>query len=122
MSKPIALSDVVASLEFLEGREPSTGPELEARAFARLAPYRDGGVFVGGFSGASPWERHPADELVHVLSGAARLHLRQASGVETVELVAGTLVVVPARIWHRLEAPDGVTVLTVTPQPTDHEA
>jgi hypothetical protein len=30
------------------------------------------------------------------------------------------LTVVPQGCWHRFQAPHGVTVLTATPQPTDH--
>jgi hypothetical protein len=30
------------------------------------------------------------------------------------------LAVVPQGAWHRFHAPDGVTVLTATPQPTEH--
>ncbi len=35
-------------------------------------------------------------------------------------LKAGMLTVVPQGCWHRFHAPHGVTLLTVTPQPTDH--
>ena len=35
-------------------------------------------------------------------------------------LTAGMLIVVPQGCWHRFQAPDGVTVLSATPQPTDH--
>jgi mannose-6-phosphate isomerase-like protein (cupin superfamily) len=37
-------------------------------------------------------------------------------------MTAGMLIVVPQGHWHRFHAPDGVTVLTATPQPTDHTA
>ena len=30
------------------------------------------------------------------------------------------LIVVPRGCWHRFEAPNGVTPMTVTPLPTDH--
>lgn len=32
------------------------------------------------------------------------------------------VIVVPQGHWHRFDAPDGVTVLSATPQPTDHTA
>ena len=35
------------------------------------------------------------------------------------ELGAGEMIVVPANTWHRFET-DGVKLMTVTPQPTDH--
>ena len=49
--------------------------EAEAKAaFATLAPFRDGSIFAGSFSGDSPWERHrKGDKLVHILDGAATL-------------------------------------------------
>jgi hypothetical protein len=30
------------------------------------------------------------------------------------------ITIVPQGIWHRFDAPEGVTMMTVTPQPTDH--
>jgi len=30
------------------------------------------------------------------------------------------VVVVPQNAWHQFEAPDGVCVMTATPQPTEH--
>jgi quercetin dioxygenase-like cupin family protein len=92
-------------------------------AFATLAPFRDGGIFVGRFSGHTAWERHRlGDELVHVLDGAATLTIMTDDGPQSVRLAAGMLVVVPEGRWHRFDAPDGVTVLSATPQPTDHTA
>ena len=36
------------------------------------------------------------------------------------ELRAGMMVVVPQGLWHRFESPGGVTLMSVTPLPTDH--
>jgi mannose-6-phosphate isomerase-like protein (cupin superfamily) len=41
-------------------------------------------------------------------------------GPQSVPLSKGMLIVVPEGRWHRFEAPDGVTVLSATPQPTEH--
>jgi hypothetical protein len=30
------------------------------------------------------------------------------------------MVVVPQNVWHQFQAPDGVRVMTTTPQPTQH--
>jgi mannose-6-phosphate isomerase-like protein (cupin superfamily) len=30
------------------------------------------------------------------------------------------VIVVPQNTWHRFEAPDGVSLVTATPQPTEH--
>ena len=92
-------------------------------AFAVLAPFRDGSVFAGRFAGETAWERHGGgDELVQVLDGAATLTIMAADGPEVLALSAGMLIVVPQGHWHRFEAPDGVTVLSATPQPTEHSA
>ena len=44
----------------------------------------------------------------------------EESGPTSFEMTAGMIVVVPQGLWHRFNAPDGVTVMTATPQPTDH--
>ncbi len=94
-----------------------------AAAFAVLAPFRDGGIFAGSFSGETSWERHRAGvELVHVLDGAATLTIMTDGGPESFILTAGMLIVVPQGRWHRFYAPDRVTVVSATPQPTDHTA
>jgi quercetin dioxygenase-like cupin family protein len=78
-------------------------------------------MFVGKFAGTSAWERHPqGDEIVQILEGAATLHLMTEEGRQSVILKEGTMVIVPRNIWHQFEAPDGVSVMTTTPQPTEH--
>jgi mannose-6-phosphate isomerase-like protein (cupin superfamily) len=113
----------LAGLAPLRGRRPDTpGDEVRA-AFSTLAPFRDGSIFAGRFSGHTAWERHRnGDELVHVLEGAATLTIMNEEGPRSFPLSAGMLIVVPEGRWHRFEAPDGVTVLSATPQPTDHTA
>lgn len=97
-------------------------PETDARdAFAVLAPFRDGAIFAGSFSGQSPWERHVnGDELVQILAGAAKLTIMTDEGPRAFDLSAGMLIVVPQGRWHRFDVPGQVTVLTATPQPTEH--
>lgn len=103
---------------FLEGRTRHTDT---TGYFARLADYRDGGIFAAGFSGTSQWERHPnGDEIVQILKGSVSLTLRTAVGDEKLALKAGMIVIVPQGTWHRFTAPDGVTLMTTTPQPTEH--
>ena len=118
--------DMNAELEklvFLAGRTRETPVEEEDAAFARLGSYRDGEMFVGGFSGASPWERHRGgDEFVHILEGSATFTIMMESGPEALELKAGMLIVVPRDHWHRFDSEEGVTVMTITPEPTDHTA
>ena len=110
-----------AKLTMLKGRTPTTTEAERAGAFARLAPYRDGAIFTAKFAGTSAWERHPqGDEIVQVIDGATTLHLMTAQGRQSLALGAGMMAVVPRDTWHQFEAPDGVCVMTATPQPTEH--
>src|SRR5215475_10620264 len=105
----------------LDGRTPtSTAAERETSS-ARLAPYRDGAIFITKFSGTGAWERHPqGDEIVHILDGETVLRLRDDEGVRSMKLTAGMLAIVPQGMWHQFVAPNGVSLMTATPQPTEH--
>ena len=59
---------------------------------------------------------------MHVLDGAATLTILTDDGPQSLEVKAGMLVVVPCGHWHRFRVPERVTVLTATPQPTEHSA
>ncbi len=110
-----------AKLKMLEGRSPTSSDADREGASGRVAPYRDGAIFTAKFAGTSAWERHPhGDEIVQVVDGATTLHLITAEGRQSVALSAGMMVVVPQNAWHQFEAPDGVCVMTATPQPTEH--
>jgi quercetin dioxygenase-like cupin family protein len=117
----IDLKAEFARLTMLRGRTPTT-PEAERKgAFARLAPYRDGAIFTAKFAGTSAWERHPqGDEIVQIVDGATTLHLMTAEGRQSLALGPGMMAVVPQNTWHQFEAPEGVCVMTATPQPTEH--
>ncbi|MEM8766298.1 MAG: cupin domain-containing protein [Pseudomonadota bacterium] len=90
----------------------------DANSFALLSEFGSGGVFAASFSGHTPWERHPGDELVVVQEGAADLILLVDDEELRLTLAAGQLVVVPEGTWHRFET-EGVRVIGVTPQPTE---
>ncbi len=118
---PVDIEVAFASLSGLEDRTPtSSGPEHDA-AFARLAETENGAVFAAKFRGYSEWERHRhGDELVQVIDGHTAVFMLINGQENKLEMSAGTFVVVPRGTWHRFEAPDGVEVMTMTPQPTDH--
>jgi mannose-6-phosphate isomerase-like protein (cupin superfamily) len=121
MVKAVHIETELAQLPVLRGRTPDTPADEEDKAFATLADLGNGAVFAGSFEGESPWERHTkGDELVHILAGETQLTLLSDAGPQVLEMTAGMLTVVPQGCWHRFHAPGGVTVLTVTPQPTDH--
>lgn len=59
---------------------------------------------------------------MQIQDGTATLTIMTDEGPRSFALRAGMPIVVPQGHWHRFEAPDGVTVLSATPQPTDHTA
>ncbi len=120
MVKAADIEAALAGRPPLRDRTAETPEEEVAAAFATLASFGDGGVYAGSFSGDSAWERHTAgDELVQVIGGRAVLTVLAGDSIQTLELRAGMLAVVPQACWHRLHAPHGVTLLTVTPRPTE---
>ncbi len=117
----VDLKSEFAKLAMLKNRTPTSTDAERAGAFGRVAPYRDGAIFTAKFAGTSAWERHPhGDEIVYIVDGATTLHLITDAGRQSIHLTAGMLAIVPQNAWHQFEAPDGVCVMTATPQPTEH--
>jgi quercetin dioxygenase-like cupin family protein len=117
------LKATLAKMPMMQGRRPeSTEAERKATgAFVTLAPYRDGNIYSAKFAGRAAWERHPnGDELVQVVDGAASVDIIVDGRMETHQLTAGMTVVMPQGAWHRFHAPDGVSIVTATPRPTEH--
>ncbi|OUR75467.1 cupin [Alphaproteobacteria bacterium 46_93_T64] len=118
----ISVTETLKTLKCYEGRTPETKDGEMGDAFAMLASYRDGEIYIGHYTGYSEWERHTSgDEIVSVLEGETTLVLLTADGEEGHLLTQGGLIIVPQNIWHRFESPKGVKVFTVTPQPTEHQ-
>ena len=121
MIRIIDLGRDLTGLTRLEGRGPHTTEEEAQDSFLKLTEFRDGALFVASFSGSSGWERHlKGDEIVQVLEGSTRLDIIVDDERESHHLCAGMLLVVPQGCWHQFFSDDGVTVLTATPQPTEH--
>jgi mannose-6-phosphate isomerase-like protein (cupin superfamily) len=121
MATLIDLNTELAKLKMLRERTPQTTRAERQGSSAQLTPYRDGAIFTTKFAGEGAWERHRnGEEIVHILDGETMVHLMTDSGSETVELHAGMIAIVPQGAWHRFSSPGGVTLMTVTPQPTDH--
>lgn len=120
-SRVQSLEKEFEKLTFVGNRTPeSSGEDLDV-AFAELAAYRNGAIFIGHYAGDSKWERHPhGDEIVFVVEGETTLILLTDEGEVANRVQAGELMVVPENSWHRFETADGVKILTVTPQPTEH--
>lgn len=121
-ARAISITDALAQLPMLKGRRPDTAEADVGAAFAVLSAYDEtAGIFTGSFSGQSAWERHPmGDELVQVIDGSTELQILTGAGRERLELKAGMLTVVPKGQWHRFNSAEGVSLMTITPQPTDH--
>ena len=125
MTTILDLKGTLGKMPMMQKRRPeSTEAERKATgAFVTLAPYRDGNIYSAKFSGDAAWERHPnGDELVQIIDGSCTVHLMTEHGPESHEVSAGATIVVPQAAWHRFSSPGGVTLMTVTPQPTDHPA
>jgi mannose-6-phosphate isomerase-like protein (cupin superfamily) len=121
MIKAVDLHRDLKGLPLLKERYGHPTDEESLKSFARLADYRDGGIFATHFSGSSGWERHPnGDEVVQILEGATRFDIIIEEVLQALELSAGMLVVVPQGCWHRFGSETGVKVMTITPTPTQH--
>jgi quercetin dioxygenase-like cupin family protein len=108
-------------LTMFKGRTPTTTRSERQGSRSNPASYRDGVIAAFKFSGKSAWERHTqGEEIVQIVDGAATLHLMTDDGHESVDLKAGMMAIIPKNAWHHFVSSDGVAVMTVTPQPTDH--
>ena len=71
---------------------------------------------VAAIKGRPPWELHSeGDELLLILAGRSELTVLVDGGRATRTLLPGQLAVVPQGHWHSNDAPEGVTMLWVTP-------
>jgi quercetin dioxygenase-like cupin family protein len=113
----------VARRKLRSGHEESSrrgSPAFASTPFTKLAAFNQGGIFVGRFTGQTPWERHRhGDELVQVLAGEVDLTVMTAGRPTHVTLGPGGIFVVPRGRWHRQYARTDVTLLSATPTPTD---
>jgi quercetin dioxygenase-like cupin family protein len=116
----IDLDAELAKLTMFRGRTPRSTMADRKGSSARLASYRDGNLSITKFAGKGHWESHPAgDELIHVLDGTATLEMLGEDGPQSFALRAGMIAVNPQGAWHRFCSADGVTLLAVTPAPSE---
>ena len=122
MTTVIDLTAELAKLTTLRDRTPQTTSADRVGSSAQPVPYRDGAIFTTKFAGKGAWERHlKGDELVHILDGSTTLDIVAGDGPpQSFSLRAGMMAIVPQGAWHRFISPDGVTLMTATPLPTDH--
>jgi quercetin dioxygenase-like cupin family protein len=116
----IDLNVELAKLTMFRGRTPRSTMADRKGSSARLASYRDGTLSITKFAGKGHWESHLAgDELIHVLDGTATLEMLGEDGPQSFALRAGMIAVNPQGAWHRFFSADGVTLLAVTPSPSE---
>jgi mannose-6-phosphate isomerase-like protein (cupin superfamily) len=71
---------------------------------------------VSAFRGRPPWEFHGrGDELLFILAGETELTVFDGHQREVRALRPGQLAIVPRGRWHSNYAPNGVTMLSITP-------
>lgn len=120
-STVISLGKAFDKLTFVGDRTPTSTEKEIGQAFAELAPFGEGAIFIGHYAGNSEWERHSrGDEIVYVLEGETTLILLADGGESAHVMRAGDFLIVPRNTWHRFVTPQGVRIMTATPQPTDH--
>ena len=115
----VDLTAELAKLTMFRGRTPRSTAADRKDSSARLAAYRDGAMSLTKFAGKGHWESHPADELIHVLDGAATLEMVVDDRPQSFALHAGMIAVNPRGTWHRFSSADGVALLAVTPSPSE---
>lgn len=122
MTALIDLTTELAKLTMLRDRTPGLPRAAREESAARLTPYRDGGIFISKFAGKSDWERHPrGEEIVHIVDGSALLEIVTAdTAPQSYTVSARMMAIVPLGAWHRFSSEDGVTLMTATPQPSEH--
>ena len=115
----VDLNAELAKLKMFRGRTPRSTMDDRQGSAARLAAYRDGALTATKFAGKGHWEKHIADELIHVLGGEATLDISGENGPQSFALRAGTMTVIPQGAWHRFRSSAGVVLMTATPFPSE---
>ena len=117
----IDLNAELAKLTMFRGRTPRSTMADRQGSAARLAPYREGGLSITKFAGYGHWEAHPVgDELIYIVDGTATLEIVCDDGpAKSFALTAGMIAVNPQGAWHRFRSAEGVTLMAVTPMPSE---
>jgi quercetin dioxygenase-like cupin family protein len=111
----------LSKLTMLMGRRADSSHDDMDAHHRSLGSFNGAAMVVASFQGQSCWERHTmGEELFQIVDGQTELTVMNDDGPETVTMTKGQLFVVPPGVWHQFTAPEGVTVMAATPQPTDH--
>lgn len=107
------ISTALAGLPELKVTDATTRAEAMA-AVRILGTFNQCTVGAIRFSGLTPWERHPDDELLQVLDGAVEVTVLLDDGPHVTTLSPGAVFVVPKGRWHRQEPRPVVSLLFIT--------
>lgn len=119
MVEVVNIKELAGGIKPIVNRGPHTTEDEVFEAFRSLGQgdFKNADIYFGGFDGNAGWERHPAgDELVHIIAGSTEFDIIVDDEIETLQLSAGNVVIVPKSCWHRFRSSDGVTVMTATPK------
>jgi mannose-6-phosphate isomerase-like protein (cupin superfamily) len=111
----------VHDLQEVTAGTPDFTSDDRAASFWMPERFNQGMVWVGRFTGRSPWERHPdSDELLAVRAGEMEFTILGEDGEETRRVPAGSFAVVPRGLWHRVRSTEEVNTWGVTVGATEH--
>jgi mannose-6-phosphate isomerase-like protein (cupin superfamily) len=82
---------------------PDTTEEEAFAAMRMLGSFNQCLLGMARFSGQTPWEWHPDDELLCLVEGEVEVTLLPAEGgpATITVMAAGDILIVPRRTWHR---------------------
>jgi mannose-6-phosphate isomerase-like protein (cupin superfamily) len=116
---PHHLPSALGGLTALQVTATTTAAEANA-ALRELGRFNECLVGVIKFSGRTPWERHPGDELLYVVSGVVEVTVLLDDDRQVVALTEGMVMVIPRDRWHRQEPRPETSIMFLTPaQETD---
>lgn len=114
MMEPVNILAARGALVRLVISDQTTAADADA-ATRVFAGFNQCNLGLVSFSGLTPWERHPDDELLYVLEGEIDVTILPAKGdAQALTLKPGNVFVVPKTLWHHQNAPNGATVLFAT--------
>lgn len=111
----------IASLEKLEISDRTTSKDASA-SMKIFGNFNQCAIGLVSFSGETPWERHPDDELLYIQEGGVKITLLAEDGIREVTLQAGSVFIVPAGLWHNQLSQDGVKLLFITSREGNQES
>ena len=111
--EPQHVPSALAELPELRVTADTTPAEASA-ALRVLATFNRCMVGTIRFSGRTPWERHPEDELLYVVEGEVDVTVLLDEGAQETRVTEGSVFIVPKDRWHRQTPRPVVSLMFVT--------